>query len=161
MGLSSPFYRVYNTLALLGQTLLPHLAPGCYGYMRQFADGLSEDSSFPGDPSPPSHSTWGNIPSTWWVLAGATDACFSQLIVASELGNVIFSVCLALIEGVGEQTQRQIMFLWLWGLTRVLLLFKVEAIRGTLLICGKALFGSKRQDDTELPGGQCVTAART
>lgn len=53
------------------------------------------------------------------------------------------------------------MFLWLWGLTRVLLLFKAEAIRGTLLICGKALFGSKRQDDVELPGGQCVTVART
>lgn len=33
------------------------------------------------------------------------------------------------------------------GATRVLLLFKVEAVRGVLLICGKALFGSKRKDD--------------
>lgn len=94
-------------MALLGQTLLPYLAPGCYGYMRQFADGLSEEGSFPGDPSPPPTAPGATSPPPGGSWQGLQMLVFpSSFIVASELGNVIFSVCLALMEGVGEQTQR-------------------------------------------------------
>lgn len=168
--ISGAFQALLSCLQYTGspQTKLcsPYLAPGCSGYMRQFADRLSVEGSFLGASSPPSPHpgprTRGNISSTWWVLEGATDACFPQLIAASEFRNVILSVCSALIEGAGKPRGSGIMFLVLGtegdeGFVAV----QSRSHERCCTYLGKTLFESKRQDDRAAAHRGCETAAWT
>lgn len=104
---------------------------------------------------PPPPPTLGNISSTWWVLEGATDACFSQLIAASEFRDVIISVCSALTEGAGEKIRGSgITFLALGtGGDQGFVAVRNRSHQRCCTYLGKTLLESKRQDDRAAAGG--------